>query len=210
MIFPGIITDRFASLRLSPRRLAGLIGALFALMGLASMGDGIAIKGKAVIAQHLLEHAWARTISTDAEFKPWPWADIFPVAKITAPRFDQTAIVLSGASGEAMAFGPGLVDGTAQPGAPGLAVIAAHRDTHFRFLKNVVAGDEIMVARADGSMMTFEITETHIVRADNSGLYPEDFEMAGHAALALVTCYPFDATTRGDLRFVALVHAVSE
>lgn len=78
--------------------------------------------------------------------------------------------------------------------------IAAHRDTHFRVLKNVKTGDEIVVTTAQGERIVFVIDETRIVDAAQSGLY------AGGAAprIALVTCWPFDSLRRGNQRFVAI------
>src|SRR5437870_11780628 len=52
----------------------------------------------------------------------------------------------------ALAFGPGLVSGTAVPGAPGVAVVTGHRDTHFRFLQHLKSGDEIVVETRGGQI----------------------------------------------------------
>lgn len=206
MIFPGIIRQlpmqalvSGAGLRTSPRKLALLLLiGLIAEAGAAEFAGGLYIKGKAEMAQLLLARAWTRTLEGEAAAKPWPWADVWPVAKVTAPRLKKSAIVLSGASGQAMAFGPGLMAGAPAPGEPGLAIIAAHRDTHFRFLKDVVAGDRIDVVNEMGKQTSFVVTGTKIVRADQSGLVFDGDE----PRLALVTCWPFEATRRGDLRFV--------
>lgn len=153
-----------------------------------------------MVAQLLLENAWARTLDGETQSKPWPWADVWPVLKIEAPRLHQTAIALSGVSGQAMAFGPGLMQQSPIPGAPGLSIIAAHRDTHFAFLKDIAVGDDIFVTVPDGSILRFTITETRIVNANQSGLYT-DGEIP---QIALVTCWPFNAVRRGNDRFVAI------
>ena len=127
-----------------------------------------------------------------------------PVARLTAPD-GEGAIVLSGVSGEAMAFGPGHMTGTPYPGEPGLSVLAAHRDTHFRFLKDVKIGDRVRVETDDGRSLDFEIVETRIVQAAASGLEPD----GAAPQLALTTCYPFDAVRRGPMRFVAIADLVS-
>ena len=67
--------------------------------------------------------------------RPWPWADITPVAVLEVPRLGERSIVLEGASGQAMAFGPGHMINTPPIGARGTAVVAAHRDTQFRYLR---------------------------------------------------------------------------
>ncbi len=183
-------------------RRAALAAAAIALLvfGASQMAHGIYIKAKAMVAQVMLEAAWDRALSGEAAPKPWPWADTWPVAKITVPRLNQSAIVLKSASGQAMAFGPGHMSNTPVPGARGLSVISAHRDTHFRFLKDVEIGDQVHVTNADGTTVTFRVTETRIVHADASGL---DAYGPG-TRLALVTCYPFDSFTSGPWRYVVL------
>ena len=125
--------------------------------GAASFGQGLYILAKAQLAQVLLHGAWERTRATGLAAKPWPWADTHPVARLMAPGQDADVLVLAGASGRTLAFGPGHLDGSAQPGDPGNAVITAHRDTHFRFLKDVGPGDAIVVERADGATRHFRI-----------------------------------------------------
>ena len=173
--------------------------------GLAISYDGARIKTKAIVAQLLLQQAWTQTLAGERDVKPWPWADVWPVLKIEIPRLRQSTIALSGVSGQAMAFGPGLMAQSATPGEPGLSIIAAHRDTHFAFLKDVAIGDAVFVTKPDGTVLRFEIFETRVVHAQQSGLFIED----DTPKLALVTCWPFDATMRGEERFVAIAELKS-
>ena len=80
-------------------------------------------------------------------------------------------------------------------------MIAAHRDTHFQFLKHLRPGDPVSVTRHDGLKFRFEVTGSSIVRWDAPDI---DVHAAGRN-LALATCWPFDAKTRGPMRYV--VHA---
>jgi sortase A len=123
------------------------------------------------------------------------------VARISVKRLDASAIVLAGSSGQALAFGPGHVDSTPDAGERGVAVYAAHRDTHFRFLKDVAIGDEITVTRQDGRTFRYRVDGTSVVRFDASGIDP----LASGHALILSTCWPLDGMTHGPLRY--LVHA---
>jgi sortase A len=171
--------------------------------GTALIASALYIPAKAALAQVLLERAWARTQAGESDVRPWPWADIAPVAVLEVPHLRKRSIVLEGASGQAMAFGPGHMSNTPPLGARGTAVIAAHRDTQFRYLRDVKNGDRIVVETANGEHSTFRVVETRIVRADASGLDPTDGGPTG-ARLALVTCYPFDGVLRGPLRYVVL------
>jgi sortase A len=174
--------------------------ALFVL-GLILFGQGAYIHAKALLAQVLLERAFAATIAGGRDVKPWSWADTWPVARIEVKRLNASVIVLAGSSGQALAFGPGHVEQSAAPGERGIAVYSAHRDTHFAFLKHVAIGDEIAVTRGDGRTFRYRADRTSIARFDDSGLDP----LADGHALVLSTCWPFDAATGGPLRY--LLHA---
>jgi sortase A len=174
---------------------------LLALIGLILFGQGAYIHAKAWLAQVLLERAFARSIATGHPVRPWSWADTWPVARIEVKRLNARAIVLAGSSGQALAFGPGHVELTPDAGERGTAVYSAHRDTHFRFLKSIVIGDEIDVTRTDGKTFRYQADATSVVRFDNSGIDP----LADGYQLVLSTCWPFDALTSGPDRF--LLHA---
>ena len=126
------------------------VALVLAAAGAILFGQGIYIHAKAMLAQVLLERAFAETITSGRAVKPWPWADTWPEARITVKRLGASAIALAGSSGQALAFGPGHVERTADAGERGVAVYSAHRDTHFRFLRDVAIGDEIDVTRHDG------------------------------------------------------------
>lgn len=179
--------------------------ALLALYGAILIGDGIYIKAKAQLSQFLLGRAFAAELRGE-DAKPWPWADFTTEAKVSAPRLGKQAIVLAGASGEALAFGPAWLTNTPQPGDEGTSVIAAHRDTHFRWLKDVKPGDAIEVTRRDGTLLTFKAGEGRVVSWDNSGIDPA---AQGHH-LVLATCWPFGATERGPLRYIVEAELVDD
>jgi sortase A len=185
----------------SSRRLHFVIVALIAALGLLLLGQGLWIHAKALLAQVLLERAFAQTLVTGNTVKPWPWADTWPVARIEVPRLKQSAIVLAGSSGQALAFGPAHLERTSDAGESGTAVYSAHRDTHFAFLGDVKAGDEIRVTRRDGATFRYRVTDTEVVDADRSGIDP----LAAGYNMVLSTCWPLDARVSGPLRY--LVHA---
>src|ERR1700736_917332 len=184
--------------KLMPRFLTPLP---LALAGLILFGQGAYIHAKALLAQVLLERAFSETLTTGHTTKPWSWADTWPVARIEVKRLHASAIVLAGSSGQALAFGPGHVELTPDAGEPGTAVYSAHRDTHFRFLRDVVVGDEIDVTRNDGRMFRYRADATSVVRFDASGINP----LSDGYELVLSTCWPFDALTPGPDRY--LLHA---
>ncbi len=167
-------------------------------IGLVAVGvclscDGLAIHAKAALAQVLLQQAWQYTQLTGAPLRPWPWADTRPIARLSLGGDRPDLFVLAGASGRTLAFGPGHHDGSALPGTDGNAVLSAHRDTHFRALRDLAVGDELVVERPDGAVVVYRVREAKVVDRRDVVL-PRD---PGLPMLTLVTCWPFDAVSPG-------------
>lgn len=182
----------------SRRSLLNLLSVLCVIGAVVMLGKASWISLKAEVAQVLLHKAFEKSIATGEEVKAWAWADTWPVAELRIKRLDASAIVLEGASGEALAFGPAHLSETPRPGDPGTAVIAAHRDTHFRFLKDARVGDIVSITRNDGLQFQYRITSTRIAAWNRTGI---DRHASGHH-LILSTCYPFDAVVRGNDRYI--------
>jgi sortase A len=168
-------------------------------------GEAAYIQAKAWLAQRLIAAAWDRSLASGAAVKPWPWADTFPVARLEAPRQGAVLMVLAGASGRTLAFGPGHVDGTPLPGDPGNAVISGHRDTHFAFLRELRSGDLLVVHSASGRLVRYIVSGIEVVRNKDVRVLLD----TGDDRLTLVTCYPFDSPMPGgSLRYVVVATRV--
>jgi sortase A len=186
----------------SRRQTLAAAGIVLFITGLWQLGSALFIPAKAAVAQVLLHRAWDRTLAGEDHAKPWPWADTWPVARLKLPSVDADLIVLAGASGHALAFGPGHVAGTAAPGQHGLSMIGGHRDTHMKVLAGLKPGSRVEIQRPDGKTLTYRVDAISIADARHPRAVPEDTD-----GLVLVTCYPFDALIPGGpLRY--LVHAV--
>lgn len=185
------------------RGVIALLATLCVLAGVYFVGQAGYIQAKAVLAQVLLDRAWETTLATGVPTKAWSWADTWPLARISFPTLNETAIVLQEAGGEAMAFGPAHVAASPKPGAAGVSVIGGHRDTHFSFIKRLKVGDEIVIETPERKTVRYRMTGSTIVHAGASGIATK----AKTQRLALVTCYPFDAVERGPLRYVVFAEA---
>jgi sortase A len=189
----------------APRRLLLNLASLACLaLSMWLFGQSAYIFAKAQLAQLLLNRAFMQSVVTGEPVKAWRWADTWPVARIAVKRLGASAIVLQGASGEAMAFGPAHLNETARIGERGTAVIAAHRDTHFEFLKDVVRGDLISITRSDGLIFTYRVTGFAVVDWNKSGI---DRNAQGFN-LVLATCYPFGGMVRGPERYLVKAELV--
>ena len=178
----------------SPRKKAVLcLIALLAIAGAFRFGEGVYIHLKAKVAQVLLERAWQRTLAGETAVKPWPWADTWPVARLMVPAQRADLLVLSGANGRSIAFGPGHMDGTPMPGTAGNSVIGGHRDTHLAFLRHVKRGDTLSVERADGKRTDYRVTELDVLDKRETWVTRNE----GPSRLTLITCWPFDALRAG-------------
>jgi sortase A len=181
-----------------------VIGALAAI-GVWQLSGGLYIHAKAWLAQELIARSWASTLDGAREVRPWPWADTWPVARLRVPSADVDLYVLADASGRSLAFGPGFLSGSAPPGANGNAIIAAHRDTHFRFLRDVPLGSAIELQTPSGRVYRYRLVEALVVDVRFDRLAIE----ADRPMLSLVTCYPFDAIVPGGpLRYVTVAEEV--
>ena len=175
------------------RRILQAFSLVALLLGTGFLLYGSYIPAKAWLAQVLLNAAWNRQLAGAVDSRPWPWADTTPVARLVQPRLGVDQIVLAGASGRVLAFGPGHITGSARPGEAGNVVISGHRDTHFRWLARLRNGDELRMQAHDGRHRRFKVTGTAVYHESDIGLLDP---LAGDQ-LRLLTCYPFDAIEAG-------------
>jgi len=168
-----------------------LIGLFVA--GLWQVGEGIYIHAKARLAQALLEQAWTKTQQGEQRVTPWPWADTWPVARLSVPKLKINLIVLAGDSGRTLAFGPGHNFASASLGEMGNSFISGHRDTHFQFLQYLQYGDRVLLELPDGQYKVYRVGQATVVDARQA--WVENDQQTSR--LSLITCYPFDAIVPG-------------
>jgi len=119
------------------------------------------------------------------------------LAKLKIPRLDTELYVVEGDGHRELRRGPGHLAGTALPGENGNCVIAGHRDTHFRVLKDIREGDDIILQTSAGQFL-YRVKRTRIVSPENtSALAPTKT-----AELNLITCYPFYYLGSAPKRFI--------
>jgi sortase A len=119
------------------------------------------------------------------------------LAKLVIPRLDTELYVIEGDDKADLRRGPGHLPGTALPGADGNCIIAGHRDTHFRVLKDIKAGDDIVLETARGKYL-YRVLTTRIVSPTNR----DSLNPTADAVLNLITCYPFYYVGNAPKRFI--------
>ena len=122
------------------------------------------------------------------------------IGRLEIPRLHVSVIVMDGDDDATLARAVGHLPGTALPWEAGNVVMAGHRDTFFRPLKDLREGDEIRVTTSHGTF-DYRVIRMEIVEPDDvSVLAPTPVR-----SLTLVTCYPFVYVGSAPQRFI--VHA---
>jgi len=108
-----------------------------------------------------------------------------------------TAMIEEGNDRRTLRRAVGHLPGTALPGQPGNVVIAGHRDTFFRPLRNIHTGDEIILKTLNGSYR-YRVDLTEVVAPQDTDV----LDTSNKAILTLVTCYPFYFVGPAPQRFI--------
>jgi sortase A len=119
------------------------------------------------------------------------------VGRIVVPRLGLSTVIFEGTDDSVLVKGAGHLAGSALPGGKGNVVLAAHRDTFFRALKNVRTGD-LVILDVPGGEFRYSVSATSVVS-------PEAVDVTRPTkapALTLLTCYPFDFFGHAPDRFV--------
>jgi sortase A len=182
-----------------------VLTALSALLLMAGTVQGLRggwIHAKAGLAQILMQMSWEKTRTTGGDHRPWPWADTWPVARLSFNE-NHGHVVLAGASGRNLAFAPAHLDGSAEPGESGTCVIAGHRDTHFANLDGLAIGQTVVLEDREGSKHGYRVVAASVVDQTETWVMTESEE----PSLVLVTCWPFDGLAEGSQRYVVWAEA---
>jgi sortase A len=119
------------------------------------------------------------------------------LAILRIPRLNLEVPVYDGTTDAVLDLAAGRIEDTALPGTPGNVGIAAHRDSYFRVLKDIKAGDTLVletpVATEEYRVDWIRIT----VPSDVSVIDPTP-----GPAVTLVGCYPFYHVGSAPKRFI--------
>ena len=108
------------------------------------------------------------------------------LAKLSIPRLNAEIYVVEGVDDQELRRGPGHMPGTSMPGDRGNCVIAGHRDTHFRVLKDIRKGDRIVLDTRTGQFV-YRVKSTEVVSPNNTA----SLQPTSGPVLHLITCFPF-------------------
>ena len=196
---------------MTPRHLtaARVASKVLLLVGAVSIAGAMYTYGSAYAFQtrELARfHAYRESPATPVSFVDAPRhsrAEGATIGEIRIDRLHMDAIVAEGDSTAVLSRAVGHLPDTPMPGESGNVVLAAHRDTFFRPLKSVRAGDVIEIVTEDHRWQ-YRVEWSRIVSPSATDV----LEDAGGHTLTLVTCYPFEYVGRAPTRFVVRARAV--
>jgi sortase A len=119
------------------------------------------------------------------------------IGELNVPRLGVKAIVVQGDSQSVLRRAVGHIPDTSLPGQLGNVVLAGHRDTFFRPLRGIRAGDFISLKTAGGNFQ-YQVQSTTIVAPSHT----EVLRSSGDNMLTLITCFPFYYVGAAPDRFV--------
>jgi sortase A len=125
------------------------------------------------------------------------------VGRIEIPRLHLSAVIFEGTSDSTLAGGVGHLTGSTAPGHRGNVVLAAHRDTFFRSLREIQKGDNIAVTTPAG-VFSYVVESTAVTDPDDTTVIKPTLG----DVLTLVTCYPFSYVGNAPERFIVRGRAV--
>lgn len=126
------------------------------------------------------------------------------IGEIEIPRIGLSVIVREGDDAGTLRMAVGHIPGTALPGEPGNVGIAGHRDTFFRSLRNVHAGDLIML-RTPRASFRYQVASVRVVGPNHT----EVLEASGQPLLTLVTCHPFSFVGSAPNRYIVRAQQIA-
>jgi LPXTG-site transpeptidase (sortase) family protein len=134
-----------------------------------------------------------------------PVIDGSTIGEMDVPRLGLEAIFVEGDSPRILRHAVGHVSETALPGEWGNVVLAGHRDTFFRPLRDIRQGDAITLKTFDGDFQ-YQVESTAVVPPDDiQVLQPSNKRM-----LTLITCFPFYYVGPAPKRFVVRARQIGQ
>jgi sortase A len=119
------------------------------------------------------------------------------IGRMEIPDIGMSVMVMEGDNESVLGKAVGHVPATAFPGGAGNVVVAGHRDTFFRALRNIQKDDEITFTTTEGTY------HYQVESIDKVG--PQDVQVlqkSSRPTLTLITCYPFYYVGPAPKRFI--------
>jgi sortase A len=198
------------------RRLARRASVVFLAAGCLVLGYAgyVVIDARIYQARELARLRIARQDVTDAV--PSATEAAVPVVGLSPPdgealgqieikRLGLSVLVAQGESESILQHAVGHLPRTALPGFEGNVVLAGHRDTFFRPLKDIRNGDRITIATARRDFV-YVVESTSVVKPTDVYV----LRATGGHTLTLITCFPFYYVGSAPNRFIVFARELDD
>ncbi|MEN9849831.1 MAG: hypothetical protein RL368_2571 [Pseudomonadota bacterium] len=180
-----------------------VIGALLMMIVWNSSHGKSLYSPQAWVAHGLLHTAWVRTQASGRQVKPWPWANTYPLARLSIPQLNFERVILARASEGVSSYALGHLDSSAIPGELGNSILSVHPDTDLRILQNLHVGDLLVLESLRSGLWRYKVSDIQVVEKSNMQLLTPIM----NRRLTLISCY--SCTSERDLwRYVIVAEEV--
>ncbi|OQW94191.1 MAG: hypothetical protein BWK79_07125 [Beggiatoa sp. IS2] len=185
---------------------SGLTVGIALAIGVWQFSQTGAVYAPGWLTEGLLRTAWVRTQTSGRRVRPWPWANTWPLARLTASQLNFEQIVLAQANEEISPFALGHLDSSVLPGEIGNSILRVHRNTYFDFLRLLKDGDALILESLRSGRWYYQVSGIFIVDKTNIRL----LESSLNRRLTLVSCYPCTDPHQDSLRYVVVAEEVEK
>ncbi|MDL0436349.1 MULTISPECIES: class D sortase [unclassified Niallia] len=124
---------------------------------------------------------------------------------LIAPSQNKKVPIYEGTSSDILSKGAGHYSASASPEDSDNTIISGHRDTYFRFLKDVSKNDKIIIQTKKG-IFTYRIRKTDIVSASADNILTPK----SRPILTLTTCFPFSYIGDAPDRYILTADLIKQ
>jgi sortase A len=184
---------------------SNLIGSSLILGLLISISSWQLVENKEIsewVTQNLMRSAWLRTQASGERIKPWPWADLWPIARLTVPHLNAEHIVLELEKQFEPSIGLSYLKSSVLPGEIGNTVLGAHPSLYSSFLSELKPNDILVLESPRTGKWHYRVHDTRVVNKSDTDL----LEPGLKRRLILVSCYRCEKieAQKNSLRYVVI------
>jgi sortase A len=158
------------------------------------------LQAHAWVARSLLHTAWVRTQASGRQVKPWPWADTWPLARLSIPRLETEWIILANSGENTSRYALGHLESSVLPGEVGNSGVKVPKDIYFNSVISLRLGDILELESLQTGRWHYRVSAIYIVDKGNTKV----LEPCSMRRLTLVSCYPCNKPGNNNLRYVVI------
>ena len=192
--------------RTKRRRIWKRVEYCFWTIGFAALGYWTFVWVNARVTQAAANQQLERRLQTNLASNPRPQPAYGSlIGRLDIPGIQLSAVVFEGTDTRVLQSGVGHLAGSSLPGEAGNVVLAGHRDTFFRALRNI-RQRELVTLTTDHGTRRYLVESTAVISPDATSV----LDATPTSSLTLITCYPFHYFGHAPKRFAVRCREIQE